>query len=68
MRGNYTTVQDIAKKWDVTPRVVQKMCLDGRIEGAIKFGRSWAIPEETNKPKDQRIRNGEWVGYRRRTE
>ncbi len=68
MRGNYTTVKDIAKKWDVTPRVVQKMCLDGRIEGAIKFGRSWAIPEETNKPKDQRIRNGEWVGYRRRTE
>ena len=40
----YLTIKEIAAKWDVTPRRVQRMCADGRIEGARKFGRDWAIP------------------------
>jgi hypothetical protein len=46
----YISVQEAADKWDVTVRQVQRMCGEGRILGAIRFGRSWAIPEDTEKP------------------
>ena len=57
----YLTIKEIAEKWDVTPRRVQRMCADGRIEGARKFGRDWAIPENAQKPKDARIRSGRYI-------
>jgi len=65
MIGNYMSVKEAAEKWELTNRMVQKMCSDGRIEGVIKFGKSWAIPESTQKPVDKRIRNGDWIGYRK---
>lgn len=68
MIGNYMSVKETAEKWELTNRMVQKMCADGRIEGVIKFGKSWAIPEDANKPVDNRIRNGDWIGYRKRHE
>ena len=46
----YMTIKQAAKKWDVTPRRIQKLCTDGRIEGATKFGRDWAIPADAAKP------------------
>jgi hypothetical protein len=36
------------------------MCL-GRIEGVTQFGRSWAIPEETEKPTDNRIKSRKYI-------
>ena len=33
----------------------------GSIEGAIKFGNAWAIPENAEKPKDDRIKNGKYI-------
>ena len=64
MIGNYMSVKEASEKWELTNRMVQKMCSDGKIEGVIKFGKSWAIPEDAEKPIDRRIRNGDWVGYR----
>jgi len=32
-----------------------------RIEGAIKFGNTWAIPEDVQKPKDERVKSGKYV-------
>jgi len=46
----YISVQEIAGKWDVTDRQVQKMCSEGKINGTIRFGRSWAIPIDAEKP------------------
>jgi len=46
----YISVQEAADKWDVTNRQVQKMCSEGKVNGAIRFGRSWAIPSGTQKP------------------
>ena len=46
----YMTIKQAAEKWDVTPRRIQKLCTDGRIEGAMKFGRDWAIPADAAKP------------------
>jgi hypothetical protein len=46
----YISVPEAAAKWDITERQVQKMCSEGKIPDAIRFGRSWAIPSETEKP------------------
>jgi len=48
--NGYIKADDIAKIWDITPRQVQYLCKLGRIEGAIKFGNTWAIPEDAKKP------------------
>ena len=68
MIGNYMSVQETSEKWELTNRMVQKMCADGKIEGVLKFGKSWAIPEDAEKPFDKRIRNGDWIGYRKNHE
>ena len=66
MQGNYITSKEYAEKYNLNPRTVQLWCANGRIEGAVKFGASWAIPDGTERPKDGRWKNGEWVGYRKR--
>ena len=66
MIGDYLSVNEAAQEWNLTVRMVQKMCSAGKIEGAIKFGRSWAIPKDTQKPPDGRVKNGNWIGYRQR--
>lgn len=55
MLEGYTTVKDIAEKWNVKPRTVQIMCVDGKIPGAVKFGRDWAIPVNSIRPIDGRF-------------
>ena len=50
---DFLTIKEVAEKWNVTPRRIQKMCADGRIPGAKKFGRDWAIPADTEKPIDR---------------
>lgn len=34
---------------------------EGMIPGVIKFGRSWAIPVNAQKPVDKRIKSGKYV-------
>ena len=62
----FITVKEYAAKYDLHPRTVQIWCSEGRIDGAFKFGTSWAIPDKAPRPKDHRYKNGEWVGYRKR--
>lgn len=62
----FLTIKEIAKQWDITPRRVQKMCAEGRIPGAKKFGRDWAIPADAVKPKDGRVTTGEYVNWRKK--
>jgi excisionase family DNA binding protein len=47
---DYMSVLEAAEKWNITVRQVQKICSTGKIPDAIRFGRSWAIPKETEKP------------------
>ena len=51
----YLTVRETAQKWGLAPRTVQQFCTDGRIPGAQKFGTSWAIPADAEKPQDPRF-------------
>lgn len=41
----YLSIGEVAKKWGITPRRVQQLCKKGQIEGAVKQGRVWVIPE-----------------------
>jgi len=52
--NGYITVRDAAEKWGVTPRQVQILCKENRIEGAIRMSRIWIIPENASKPTDSK--------------
>lgn len=50
----YITAREAAEKWNISQRLVQKYCAQGRIDGARKFGVSWEIPANASKPEDPR--------------
>ena len=52
----YKKAAEMAKLWGVTLRRVQAMCAQGRIAGAVRFGRDWMIPKDMPKPADGRTR------------
>ena len=51
---DYITVRQAAEKWNISLRLTQKFCTEGRILGARKFGSTWAIPANADKPEDLR--------------
>ncbi len=51
---NYLTIKQTALRWGVSERTVSKLCLAGRVFGAVRFGTSWAIPDNAEKPCDPR--------------
>lgn len=51
---DYITAQEAAEKWKITRRRVQILCVEGRIEGAIKRANLWLIPNNAEKPLDRR--------------
>lgn len=53
----YMTTRQAAEKWDVSDRRVRTLCAEGKIEGAAKKGKSYAIPVNAQKPEDSRFRN-----------
>lgn len=53
-RMEYQDASATAKDWGVSPRLVQRLCAEGRIEGARKIGGSWAVPVGARKPQDPR--------------
>lgn len=57
----YLTIAEVSEKWGIKTRRINTLCLEGRIEGAVKFGNSWAIPENAQKPKDERIKTGKYI-------
>ena len=59
--NEYMTVLQASEKWQISRRRVITLCQENRIEGAVKFGKSWAIPVNTEKPKDERIKNGKYI-------
>lgn len=50
----YLTAKQFSEKWGISERRVIKLCMENRINGAIKNGRRWSIPEDTLKPSDKR--------------
>ena len=52
----YISIREASYRWGVSERRVNQYCAEGRIPGASRFGRSWAIPENAEKPSDPRFR------------
>ena len=50
------STKEAASLWGITDRQVSKLCVEGKVSGAVKKGRSWAIPIDTAKPADGRIK------------
>ncbi len=64
MIDGYMNIKEAADKWDISTRRVQILCAEGRIDGASKLGREWAIPINASKPADQRFTSGEYKDWR----
>lgn len=61
---DFITVRETAVKWNISQRRVQKLCEEGRIQGVLRFGKSWMIPSDAKKPIDPRkIRKKEFIAY-----
>ena len=51
---DYISTQQAAENWGITLRRVQALLKANRINGAIRFGYSWMIPNDAEKPADGR--------------
>ncbi len=59
VRGNrmeYLTSPEMSEKWGISSRRISLLCAEGRIKGAIKKGKTWLIPSDTQKPADARFK------------
>lgn len=54
---DYISVREAAEKWGISERWVQKYCVEERISGVQRFGRSWMIPKDAKRPNDLRRKN-----------
>lgn len=52
----FMPIKEAAVKWNLSVRRLQTICNEGMIEGAMKFGNTWAIPKDAVKPVDKRIK------------
>ena len=52
----YISVKEASLKWGISERRIQRLCLEERVAGAIRFSRVWMIPKDAEKPADARIR------------
>ena len=53
----YLTTVEMSKIWNITSRRIGVLCTEGRIEGAIKKGKTWLIPSDAEKPLDARFKS-----------
>lgn len=51
------TAKAAAEKWGVTVRRVQGLCSEGKIKGAVRFGRAWMIPVKAVLPSAAKHEN-----------
>ena len=55
------TCKQLALEWKLSERTVNDLCKKGKIDGAVKVGRMWQIPDDAKKPVDGRISSGKYV-------
>lgn len=62
----YLTAKQFSEKWGITERRIIKLCKENRINGAIKNGMVWIIPEDTIKPSDRRNKISKYINTQKR--
>lgn len=55
--SKFISVKQAAKLWGISTARTTKLCQEGRVEGAVREGRFWRIPENASKPTDMRTKN-----------
>ena len=55
------SINQDAQELGITPRRVQVLGAQARIEGACRIGNVWAIPKNAQKPEDARIKSGKYI-------
>ena len=48
---NYLSVAEIAKEWGISERTVRNYCAAGKVPGAFLTGKTWNLPEDTQRPE-----------------
>lgn len=46
----YISTHEIAERWNVTERTVRNYCMQGKIPGAFRQGKTWNVPDDAEKP------------------
>ncbi len=54
---DFVSVKEIAKKWNVSDRMVRNYCSQGKISGAFLIGKTWSIPADAVKPMRESQKN-----------
>ena len=62
----YLTVKQLSEKWGISERRIINLCRENRINGAIKNGMVWMIPEDTAKPADKRSKIRDYINTEKR--
>lgn len=52
----YLTATELSKVWNISSRRIGVLCTEGRVEGAIKKGKMWLIPDADRNQRMQGIR------------
>ena len=52
----FMTASKAAELWHISQRRVQVLCAEGRIPGVFKLGDAWAIPSDSSKLSDSRLK------------
>lgn len=52
----YFPVQEAAAHWGLSVRRVQYLCQQGMVPGALRVGKVWMLPKNTEKPRDKRYK------------
>lgn len=58
----FLTTRQAAEIWEISPRRVAILCEQGRIEGAVKAGKTWLLPPDALKPADNRFKQNKQNG------
>lgn len=48
---SYLSLREAAEKWGVSERRINQYCAQGRISGAERVGKAWAIPADAQKAR-----------------
>lgn len=54
------TCRQLASEWKLSERTINDLCKKGKLSGAIKVGRIWQIPDDTERPADGRVSSGKY--------
>lgn len=51
---NFLTTKEMSEIWKISTRRISLLCSQGRVDGAVKKGKTWLIPTNAKKPDDPR--------------